>query len=61
MKKTYQTPDVLVHGSVRDLTAASADSDREDRIFNAQGELLDTGQGSLDTCFFEPGEPECLL
>lgn len=61
MKKTYTTPDLLVHGPVNQMTSASNNSDRQDRIFNAEGELLDTGQGSLDICFFEPGEPECII
>lgn len=61
MKKAYASPQLVVHGNVQAITAASSDSDRQDRIFNAEGELTGTGQGSLDQCFFEPGNPECII
>lgn len=61
MKKTYETPELHVHGSVMDLTSASSDSDRQDRIFNADGVHSDSGTGSLDQCFFDPGTSNCII
>lgn len=61
MKKTYLTPELFVHGSVQHLTAASLDSDRQDRIFNAAGVQTGSATGSLDQCFFEPGTEECII
>lgn len=61
MKKAYTTPTILVHGNVHMITAASQDDDREDRIFNAAGNLADTGQGYLDQCFFVPETERCVL
>ncbi len=61
MKKQYLTPTLLVHGDVHRLTAASQDDDREDRIFNAAGNLVDTGQGYLDQCFFQPDTEKCVI
>lgn len=52
---------MFVHGSVLHLTAASADSDREDRIFDASGNQTGTETGSLDQCFFEPSSTECII
>lgn len=61
MKKRYDVPKLTVHGRVEAMTSASNDSDRQDRIFNALGVLTDTGQGSLDQCFFRPGTDECII
>lgn len=61
MKKRYGVPTLTVHGSVEAMTAASNDSDRQDRIFNALGVLTDTDTGSLDQCFFRPGTEECII
>lgn len=61
MKKAYLTPEMYVHGSVQQLTAASEDSDRQDRIFNASGVQTGSGTGSLDQCFFEPGTDTCII
>lgn len=61
MKQNYESPQVVVHGSVSELTAASNDSDRQDRIFNASGQLNGTGAGSLDQCFFEPDTYRCVI
>jgi hypothetical protein len=61
MKKAYLRPRLSVHGNVERITQASQDSDREDRIFNAQGILTDTSVGSLDQCFFRPGTNECII
>lgn len=60
-KRIYHTPELLVHGAVRQITAASLDSDRQDRIFNAAGVQTGTATGSLDECYFEPGDPECII
>lgn len=59
--KTYVTPELLQHGSVQRITAASLDSDREDRIFNASGVQTGSATGSLDECFFVPGTEECII
>jgi hypothetical protein len=61
MKKVYTPPRLHVHGNVAEVTRASQDSDREDRIFNAQGILESTSTGSLDQCFFVPGTYECVI
>lgn len=61
MKKDYLTPTLLIHGDVRKITTASADDDRQDRIFNAAGHLADTGNGYLDQCFFVPETYRCVL
>lgn len=61
MKRNYVSPEVFVHGSVLHLTAASLDSDRQDRIFDASGNQTGSESGSLDQCFFEPGSPDCII
>lgn len=61
MRKTYLAPELLVHGSVQHITAASEDSDRQDRIFNASGMLTGTSTGSLDSCYFRPGTEDCII
>lgn len=60
-KQKYTTPAIIVHGNVSQLTAASADSDRQDRIFNASGHLEGASTGSLDQCFFHPNDPTCVI
>lgn len=61
MKKTYSIPELYVHGNVQHLTSASVDSDRQDRIFNADGDQIGSDHGSLDQCFFEPGTDTCII
>ena len=45
----YQTPALVVHGSVEDLTRASANSSATDSIF-LNGVLVGNLNGSLDAC-----------
>lgn len=63
MKKSYESPELIVHGNVQQITAASNDSDRQDRIFNASGvENTPSGStGSLDQCFFQEGTTTCII
>lgn len=62
MRQAYIAPELLVHGNVHQLTSASEDSDRQDRIFNAAGIQTGTATGSLDQCFFVPnGNDECII
>lgn len=61
MKKAYLTPTLLIHGDVRTITSASADADRQDRIFNAAGVLAGTENGYLDQCFFVPDTYRCVM
>ncbi len=60
--QTYQKPELISYGNVQELTSASADSDRQDRIFNADGvQVGNSSTGSLDQCFFRPGTTECII
>lgn len=61
MKKKYECPHIIIHGNVIQMTAASADSDRQDRIFNAAGHQSDVGTGYLDQCFFVPDTYRCVI
>lgn len=61
MRKLYTSPVLIVHGTVQHLTAASVDSDRQDRIFDAAGVQTGSDIGSLDQCFFEPDTRNCII
>lgn len=62
MRKLYSTPQLFVHGDVRQITSASEDSDRQDRMFDSAGMMTGTGTGSLDQCYFEPNNgTQCII
>lgn len=61
MRRRYTKPDFVVHGNVYQITAASADSDREDRIFNAAGIHSTSGIGSLDQCYADKKTHVCVV
>ena len=50
MKKTYNTPQITVHGSVEEITQAFGPSPQKDTVIiggaNVQGEI--SGTGSVD-------------
>ncbi|WP_017317178.1 lasso peptide [Mastigocladopsis repens] len=58
MKKTYQTPKLLNHGSVSEITALTGGSNRTDFLFGTDGQTtLASASGSLDACIFGQGKP----
>lgn len=63
MQTLYQAPSLMRFGSLAELTAASLDSDRQDRAFDSDGNPVPghEGTGSLDRCFFNPDTNECLI
>ena len=48
MKKSYSTPELVVHGAVESLTAFVGGATQTDAIFNAAGDVVQVGVGSYD-------------
>ncbi len=63
MQTLYQAPALVRFGSLAEMTAASLDSDRQDRAFNSDGNPVPghEGTGSLDQCFFDPDAGVCII
>jgi len=58
MKKTYQAPKMLNHGSVSEITAFTGGVNRTDILFGTDGQPTGTtGHGSLDGCLIQQGPP----
>ncbi|MBW4630354.1 MAG: lasso peptide [Iphinoe sp. HA4291-MV1] len=58
MKKTYEAPKLLNHGSISEITALTGGSNRTDFLFGTDGQTaLSSSQGSLDACIFGQGQP----
>ena len=52
MKRSYEAPKLINHGTVSNLTAASSESAPSDFVFGEQGEVIGTITGTLDACSF---------
>ncbi len=52
MKKSYEAPKLINHGSVSSITEASVASAPSDVVFGPQGQVIGTLTGSLDSCTF---------
>ena len=48
MKKSYSTPELEVHGAVESLTAYFGGTTQADQVFNAAGDVVQVGIGSVD-------------
>lgn len=61
MKKLYDTPRLLVHGAVEELTAIEGDPQQTDSVFQSDGTLVGTSEGSIDADPCGPGadDPDC--
>ncbi|GAB1545532.1 hypothetical protein NUACC21_82080 [Scytonema sp. NUACC21] len=58
MKKVYEAPKLLNHGSISEITALTGGSTRTDFLFGANGQPTGiTDQGSFDACIIRPGAP----
>lgn len=49
-KKSYKTPNLIVHGTVERITLGTGDSTAEDTVFNSFTGNTFNDIGSYDTC-----------
>ncbi|GEM_PF-6000831 len=50
MKKLYEAPRLLIHGTVSEITAASLDSKKNDFIYGTALGTQPSNGGSFDAC-----------
>lgn len=58
--KTYSAPELVEYGDIATLTARSFDSLAQDFEFSQSGNVINTGQGSMNSCVFRNDEGRCI-
>ena len=58
--KTYNAPQLVEYGDIAALTARSSDSLSQDFEYDQNGNQINTGLGSLDSCIFRDATGECI-
>jgi hypothetical protein len=59
--KAYHAPKLVEYGDIAALTARSNDSLSQDFELDANGEVINTGLGSLNSCIFRDENNECIF
>lgn len=49
-KKQYQKPEMMIHGDVSRITSLFGSSQTQDVLVNLNGQVVQTGTGSIDAC-----------
>jgi len=59
--KNYEAPQLTEYGKVNELTGIFGDVTVSDASYNPSGQLIGTGEGSIDQCATPSGpDGECL-
>jgi hypothetical protein len=62
MKKAYEAPQLLTHGSIEKITEISQDSNSKDFLFGppSASTIVIEGVGSFDACIIDKQTKQCL-
>ena len=58
--KTYNAPQLVEYGDIAALTARSNDSMAQDFEYDQNGNPINTGLGSLNSCVFRRADGHCV-